>query len=222
MSRLNIFVGHYGSGKTEVSLNYAMELKKQGKDVIIVDLDIVNAFYRTKDAEKILNEAGIEVITPQYANTNVDIPALPADIFKIFTDKTKTIVIDVGGDDDGAVALGRFFGYISQEDYKLNLVVNTKRPLTDTKENIILMLRDIESCSRLCVNGIINNTNLSYDTTLELISEGENIVKSAADELGIEFVFTGVKEELYDEYLKLTDAKVFSLKKYLKMPWQIQ
>lgn len=222
MSRLNIFVGHYGSGKTEVSLNYAMELKKQGKDVIIVDLDIVNAFYRTKDAEKILNEAGIEVITPAYANTNVDIPALPADIFKIFTDKTKTIVIDVGGDDDGAVALGRFFGYISQEDYKLNLVVNTKRPLTDTKENIILMLRDIESCSRLKVNGIINNTNLSYDTTLELISDGEKTVKSAADELGIEFVFTGVKEELYDEYLKLTDAKVFPLKKYLKMPWQIQ
>ncbi|MBQ4110407.1 MAG: hypothetical protein IJC74_05935 [Clostridia bacterium] len=222
MSRLNIFVGHYGSGKTEVSLNYAMELKKQGKDVIIVDLDIVNAFYRTKDAEKILNEAGIEVITPQYANTNVDIPALPADIFKIFTDKSKTIVIDVGGDDDGAVALGRFFGYISQEDYKLNLVVNTKRPLTDTKENIILMLRDIESCSRLKVNGIINNSNLSYDTTTALISEGEKTVKAAADELGVEFVFTAVKEELYDEYLKLTDAKVFPLKKYLKMPWQIQ
>ncbi|MBE7020918.1 MAG: MinD/ParA family protein [Ruminococcaceae bacterium] len=220
MDRITIFVGHYGSGKTEVAVNYAIKLKEEGNDVIIVDLDIVNAYYRTKDNEKMLNEMGIEVISPTYANTNVDIPSLPAHLLKVFADKTKKVVFDVGGDDAGATALGRFFGYFSQEKYQMYSVINTKRPLTDNKENIIMMIRDININSRLEITGLINNTNLSYETSCEDILKGEEIVLSVAEEIKLPFIFTSLLEEKVSEYKKKTDSKLFPLKKYLKLPWQ--
>ncbi|MBR4892832.1 MAG: ATP-binding protein [Clostridia bacterium] len=219
--RITIFVGHYGSGKTEVAVNYAIKLKEEGNDVIIVDLDIVNAYYRTKDNEKMLNDMGIEVISPTYANTNVDIPSLPPHLIKVFADKSKKIVFDVGGDDAGATALGRFFGYFSQENYQMYSVINTKRPLTDNKENIIIMTEEINYNSRLKITGLINNTNLSYETECADILEGEKIVKTVCDELKLPFIFTSLLEENVSEYKKMSSAKLFPIKKYLNMPWQL-
>ena len=220
MNRITIFVGHYGSGKTEVAVNYAIKLKEEGNDVIIVDLDIVNAYYRTKDNEEMLKSMGIEVISPTYANTNVDIPSLPPELLKVFADKSKKIVFDVGGDDAGAIALGRFFGYFSQEKYEMYSVINTKRPLTDKKEDIIIMIRDIEINSRLKVTGLINNTNLSYETTCDDIFKGEEIVKKVCEEIKLPFIFTSLMEENVDEYKKKSDRDLFPIKKYLKLPWQ--
>lgn len=221
MNRITIFVGHYGSGKTEVAVNYAVKLKNEGNDVIIVDLDIVNAYYRTKDNEKMLNDIGIEVISPTYANTNVDIPSLPAELLKVFADKSKKIVFDVGGDDAGATALGRFFSYFSQENYQMYCVINTKRPLTDTKENIIIIIDEINCNSRLAVTGLINNTNLSYETETDDILSGEIIVKSVSNEKNLPFIFTSLKEEYVDEYKTKSDSELFPIKKYLNLPWQI-
>lgn len=221
MNRITIFVGHYGSGKTEVAVNYAIKLKEEGNDVIIVDLDIVNAYYRTKDNEKMLTDMGIEVISPIYANTNVDIPSLPPELMKVFDNKDKKIVFDVGGDDDGAVALGRFFSYFSQEKYEMFGVINTKRPLTDTKENIIIMLNAINLNSRLKITGIINNTNLSYETLPEHILNGEKIVSEVSKETGLPFIFTSLKEEYVNEYKELSQCELFPIKKYLNLPWQL-
>ena len=119
MNRINIFVGHYGSGKTEVALNFAVELQKKGHSVILVDLDIVNPYYRTKDAKEQMEELGIEVLSPTYANTNVDVPSLPPDLLKVFVQKEVQVVFDVGGDEEGAGALGQFFSHFSQENYNL-------------------------------------------------------------------------------------------------------
>jgi hypothetical protein len=221
VDRITIFVGHYGSGKTEVAVNYAIKLKEEGNDVIIVDLDIVNAYYRTKDNEKMLNEMGIEVISPLYANTNVDIPSLPPDILKVFANKDKKIVFDVGGDDAGAIALGRFFSYFSQENYQMYSVINTKRPLTDNKEDIIIVIRDINYNSRLQITGLINNTNLSYETKCEDILKGEKIVKSVCEEINLPFIFTSLLLEHVSEYKEMSDSKLFPIKKYLNLPWQI-
>ena len=221
MQRITIFVGHYGSGKTEVAVNYAIKLKEEGNDVIIVDLDIVNAYYRTKDNEEMLLKKGIEVISPIYANTNVDIPSLPPELMKVFDKKDKKIVFDVGGDDDGAIALGRFFSYFSQEKYEMYAVINTKRPLTDSKENIIMMIDAINVNSRLKSTGVINNTNLSYETTLNDILSGEKIVLEVSNETKLPFIFTSLKEEFVDEYKKMSGSKLFPIKKYLTLPWQI-
>ena len=221
MERITIFVGHYGSGKTEVAVNYAIKLKEEGNDVIIVDLDIVNAYYRTKDNEKMLNEMGIEVISPTYANTNVDIPSLPPHLLKVFADKSKKIVFDVGGDDAGATALGRFFGYFSQEKYQMYSVINTKRPLTDNKEDIIIMINDINYNSRLKITGLINNTNLSYETKCSDILKGEETVKEVCKEINLPFIFTSLLEENVSEYKNMSDGRLFPIKKFLNLPWQL-
>lgn len=221
MERITIFVGHYGSGKTEVAVNYAIKLKEEGNDVIIVDLDIVNAYYRTKDNEKMLNDMGIEVLSPIYANTNVDIPSLPPEMLKVFADKSKKIVFDVGGDDAGATALGRFFSYFSQENYEMYCVINTKRPLTDIKENIIIMIEEININSRLKITGLINNTNLSYETVCDDILRGEEIVLSVCEELKLPFIFTSLLEEHVNEYKKKSGSKLFPVRKFLNLPWQI-
>lgn len=221
MERITIFVGHYGSGKTEVAVNYAIKLKEEGNDVIIVDLDIVNAYYRTKDNEKMLTDMGIEVLSPIYANTNVDIPSLPPEMLKVFANKDKKIVFDVGGDDAGATALGRFFSYFSQEKYEMYCVINTKRPLTDTKENIIIMIEEINMNSRLKTTGLINNTNLSYETVCEDILKGEEIVLSVCKDTKLPFIFTSLLEENVDEYKNMSDSKLFPVRKYLNLPWQL-
>ncbi len=220
MKRITIFTGHYGSGKTENAINYALQLKKQGEDVIIVDLDLVNPYYRTKDAEEFLVQQGIEVISPLYANTNVEMLTLPSDVYRVFADKTKKIVFDVGGDDDGATALGRFFSYFSQDSYDMYIVVNTKRPLTDTKENIIITLLGIAEKSRLMPTGLINNTNIAAQTQIEDIKNGEEIVLDVAKELGIPFICNTVMDDLAAAYRECTNQPVLPLHKFMIMPWQ--
>ena len=136
-SNIYIVTGHYGSGKTEFSVNYALSLKKTCEKVFLVDLDIVNPYFRSNDARALLEDAGICVIAPAYAGTNVDIPVLPPEIMRIFEEEDAKIILDVGGDDDGAIALGRYKKYFDESGYELYLVVNTRRPLTSNADEII-------------------------------------------------------------------------------------
>lgn len=184
-SKIYITVGHYGSGKTEFSVNYALWLKKTHEKVIIVDLDIVNPYFRSNDVRKELELSGITVIAPDYAGTNVDIPVLPAEILRIFNEDNAAIVIDVGGDDDGAIALGRYKQFFDKADYEMSLVVNTRRPLSSTVDEIIEMKENIETASRLIVTNIIADTNIADETTKEIIEEGFLIIKRAADMLNL-------------------------------------
>lgn len=184
-SKIYITVGHYGSGKTEFSVNYALELKKSFDNVILVDLDIVNPYFRSNDARSLLESNGITVIAPNYAGTNVDIPVLPAEIMRIFNEKDAKIILDVGGDDDGAIALGRYKQFFDKADYEMSLVVNTKRPLSSTVEEIIEMKENIEIASRLKVTDIIADTNISDETTKEIIKNGYEIIKEASDKLNL-------------------------------------
>ncbi len=184
-SKIYITVGHYGSGKTEFSVNYALELKKTCDNVILVDLDIVNPYFRSNDARALLEENGITVIAPDYAGTNVDIPVLPAEIMRIFNEKDAKIILDVGGDDDGAIALGRYKQFFDKADYEMSLVVNTKRPLSSTVAEIIEMKENIEAASRLKVSNIIADTNIADETTKDIIIRGYEITKEAANKLNL-------------------------------------
>lgn len=184
-SKIYITVGHYGSGKTEFSVNYALELKKTCDKVILVDLDIVNPYFRSNDVRALLESHGITVIAPDYAGTNVDIPVLPAEIMRIFNEKDAKIILDVGGDDDGAIALGRYKQFFDKADYEMSLVVNTKRPLSSTVSEIIEMKENIEAASRLKASNIVADTNIADETTKDIIIRGYEITKEAASKLNL-------------------------------------
>ena len=196
--RITVFVGHYGSGKTELAVNYAIELSRLGKKVIIVDFDIVNPYFRTKDAEEVLNSYGIEVIAPQYANMNLENPALPAEIYKAFDDKESYIIFDVGGDDDGAIPLGRYHSRFAQEDIDVFFVLNERRVFTSDIEGANEILGAIEYVSRLKVTAIINNTHLKEETTPEIVVRGEEFAAEFAKQVNLPLIYTGGTKEILD------------------------
>ena len=171
--RVTLFAGHYGSGKTNIAVNWAKNLKAQGKSVTIVDLDIVNPYFRTKDSQKDFDELGIKLVCSEFANTNLDIPALPKEIYGAIADKTSYLIMDIGGDDVGAVAMGRYTPLILEEDnYEMIYVANCYRPLTRTATDTLEVMREIEAASGIKFTSIINNSNLGVETTVE------NVVKS--------------------------------------------
>ena len=168
--RLTLFAGHYGSGKTNIAVNYAMLLADEGKKVCIADLDIVNPYFRTKDSERELSEKGITLISSRYANTNVDLPAIPAESYRLVQDKSVFGVIDIGGDDRGAYALGRFAAAIKEEgEYRMAFVLNRYRPLTSTVEDAVEIMREIEAAAGIEFNCIVNNSNIGSETTPETL-----------------------------------------------------
>ena len=176
--RLTLFAGHYGSGKTNIAVNYALHLAREGKKVCIADLDIVNPYFRTKDSAAVLEKAGVELISPQYANTNVDLPALPAESYRLVQDKNIYGIMDIGGDDRGAYALGRYTPFIKEEnDYRMAFVANCYRPLTRTPEDALTIMREIEAACGLPFTCIINNSNLGTETTPETVLQSQKFIR---------------------------------------------
>ena len=198
--RLTLLCGHYGSGKTNVAVNLAFYLKEQYNNVVVADLDIVNPYFRTKDSMADFKARGIELICSEYANTNVDIPALPADMYRLTVDKSITAVIDVGGDDRGAYALGRLVPEIKAEDnFDMLMVINGFRPLTPDAESTIEVMREIETACGLKFTGLVNNSNIGDETTTEDIIKSIGYANEVSFASGLPIVMTSVKADLYDE-----------------------
>ena len=220
--RINIICGHYGSGKTNLAVNLAVDLKKQGKDVTLVDLDIVNPYFRSADFNDILNENGIHTISPTYANTNLDIPALTADIHAVFGQKERTVVIDVGGDDAGAAAMGRYARMVLDDgDYTYLYVINQYRYLTRTPGEAVEILRDIEQISRLTATGIVNNSNVSYQTTCDTITSSLEYAQTVAQLAGIPLVATAYNRRLEKEIISRGNVpNGYPLDIFVKPPWE--
>ena len=194
--RLTLFAGHYGSGKTNIAVNYAFKLAEEGKQVCIADLDIVNPYFRTKDSEKELAEAGIRLVSPKFANSNVDLPALPAESYRLVQDKSTYGIMDIGGDDRGAYALGRYADAIKAENnYRMAFVVNCYRPLTSTVEDTVEIMREIESACGLKFTCIVNNSNLGEETVAETLLASLDFVKKLSEATGLEiWMHTAVTE----------------------------
>lgn len=192
--RLTIFAGHYGSGKTNLAVNYALKLKQQGCSVKIADLDIVNPYFRTKDSEAELAEAGIQLISPAYANSNVDLPALPQEIYSLVQRRDFHAVMDVGGDDRGAYALGRYTPYILEEnDYRMVFVANFYRPLTQNPSDALEVMREIEAACGLRFNCIVNNSNLGNLTTSEDVEATREKAEALCSLSGLPLWFTSAE-----------------------------
>ena len=189
--RITLVAGHYGSGKTNIALNYARMLKRAGSPVTVADLDIVNPYFRTKDSAADLQAEGIDLVVSDFANSNVDFPALPKEIYALVADRETKIVMDIGGDDRGALALGRYVPDIKAEgDYEMLAVVNAARPLTRTPQEAVEVLREIEEACRLPFTGIVNNTNVGAETTVETVLGSIPYADEIAALMGVPVRFT--------------------------------
>ena len=217
--RLTLFAGHYGSGKTNIAVNYAMYLAKMGNKVCIADLDIVNPYFRTKDSEKELNEAGIRLVSPRYANSNVDLPALPAESYSLVQDKSVMGIMDIGGDDRGAYALGRYAGAIQAENnYRMAFVVNCYRPLTSTVEDAVEIMREIEAAAGIKFTCIVNNSNLGPETTRDTVLESLDFVSRLSEAVGLPVWLHTVEERLAKELPELRVLPMRLQKKFFDLP----
>ena len=211
MKRVHLFCGHYGSGKTNIAVNYALHLKKCGYDVAIADIDVVNPYFRTKDSEAELRAAGVEVVSSAFANSNVDLPSLPSEVYALVQSRNKHAVFDVGGDDRGAYALGRYVPYILEEnDYDMFFVVNFYRPLTRTAEEALEVMHEIEGACSIPFTGIVNNSNLGDATTAGCVTATDAECRRLCALSGLPLVMTTVSERLAGE---LPDAMALRLQK---------
>ncbi len=209
--RITIFAGHYGSGKTNIAINFAKALRCSGKPVMLADLDIVNPYFRSKDSEVELSEMGIDLICSEFASSNVDIPALPHTINRIVRDKNTNAVLDIGGDDAGSVVLGRLAPMIKEENnYEMIFVVNFFRPITKTADDALEIMREIEAVSSLRFTAIVNNSNLGDITTEADIKTTEKELKKLCKLSSLPLLFTSVKSNIYN-VVKDSDETYFPL-----------
>ena len=195
--RVTLFAGHYGSGKTNIAVNFALHLAGEGKAVTLADMDIVNPYYRSKDSAQELEAAGVKVIASAYANTNVDVPALPQEMYSVTEDTSRYAVLDVGGDDRGALALGRYAPAILKEnDYHMIYVFNASRPLSRTAEMALEIMGEIEVAGGIPFTAIVNNTNLGRDTDWETVAASREEAEKLSQISGLPLLFTAVEESV--------------------------
>jgi len=198
LKRITILCGHYGSGKTNVAVNIAAELKKSHDTVTVADLDIVNPYFRTKDSAAFFEKQGIRLICSLYANSNVDIPALPQEMYAVTDDRSMKAVLDIGGDDRGALVLGRLAPKILVEnDYDMLMVMNCYRPLTRDAASTLEVMREIEFAGGIRFTGLINNSNLGVQTTVEDVLASREYAEEVSGLAGLPVVMTSVRQELY-------------------------
>ena len=221
--RLTLFAGHYGSGKTNIAVNYAIALAQEGKQVCIADLDIVNPYFRTKDRAADLSAAGVTLVSPQFANTNVDLPALPAEAYRLVQDKGTYGIMDIGGDDRGAYALGRYVDAIKAENnYRMVFVANCYRPLTRTPEEALEVMKEIETACGLAFTDIVNNANLGPETTADTVQSAMAYMEKLSQLSGLP-IFAHTAESHVAQQLagKLTPVIPLQLQeKYFDLPSQ--
>lgn len=216
---INIICGHYGSGKTEFAINLALKKKKEGKNVTICDLDIVNPYFRTSDVKKFLSEKGINVVSSEFASSNVDIPVLPSEILSVFADDSIEAIFDVGGDDDGAVALGGFFNYIKNQKYKMFFVINAMRPMTANVCDICELAEKIEITSRIKITDIVNNTNLAYLTEVNHILQSVDLIEKCAAKMSVPVTYISGKSEILKKLPEVYKDKLFTLETFMNLPF---
>ncbi|MGB7605277.1 MAG: hypothetical protein WBL93_07340 [Lutisporaceae bacterium] len=218
--RLRIITGHYGSGKTEFAVNYTLGLAATGQKTAIVDLDIVNPYFRSRQMEPFFEEKGIRVISSSIKGLSGDIPALSPEIFTVFQDKSYQAVIDVGGDRAGATALGRYHEYLDIEPYEMMFVLNANRRMTHDLDGAISYIREIEVGSRQKITSLVNNTHLCGETTIEEVMKGQQLCEQVSDALGLPIKYIVVQKNLVSSLPKNLKGEVFPIDIYMKKPWE--
>lgn len=215
---LIVIAGHYGSGKTEIALNLSIALRQEKAKVTLVDLDIVNPFFRSAEQEKLLASHGVDLLKPIYANTSVDIPSLPPQILGVFAEKGGQVIFDVGGDDAGAAALGAYAPQFATADKVFYMVVNPYRPRSGNVKQIVEMYNAISRRARMMPDALICNANLGDGTCKSDILEGLVILRRAAEEIDVPIAYICALEGLCPQ-LACAHIPLFPVKRYLKPEW---
>jgi hypothetical protein len=205
MQRMIVLIGNYGSGKTEIALNLAIAAARKGKQVALVDLDIVNPYFRSADQAELLRNNGIRLIAPPYAATNVDLPVLSAEVQRVFVEPLDQVIFDVGGDAVGATALGQYHAKFAKIRHEVEVlaVINTRRPLCSTPEDVATLLAHMSAGARLTIDGIINNANLARDSEAQLLLESDEILKRVTELTNIPVKYVGGLPGVLEKYAEL-------------------
>ena len=222
--KFNIICGHYGCGKSNYSINLALDMAGKGRRVMLVDLDLVNPYFLSSGYKDMLEENGIKVIAPLFANTNVETPALPADLNLMF-ETDMDVVMDLGGDDAGAVVLGRYAGQLSQINYEMTYLVNKYRNLTATVDDTVEIIKEIEAASRCKATKVLNNSHLKFETTFQTVEESIDYAKDVAKVLELPFIGSTIpKYLLEDEAVKSkidnSEETFIPIDIYVRAPWE--
>ncbi len=224
-TRYTLLVGNYGSGKTELSLALALEMRRREPDsrIALVDLDIVNPYFRSAEQKELLEANGIEVFMPSFAMSTVDIPALPANIMAVFEQPFDRVIIDVGGDDTGATALGRYAPQLSarREEITMLYVVNPFRPLSGTEEDIAELYSLIGQKARLTPDALVNNANLQEHTTAQDLIDAQGMLEKVADRLGLPIAFAAGLPRLKVELPPAIQENYFAFTPIMKPDWLV-
>jgi hypothetical protein len=216
-----VIVGNYGSGKTEVSINLAVNQRRSGLEVKIADLDLVNPYFRTREARKALSELGIEVVVPDEKYLQADLPILSPAVAGLIRRPSQLTIIDAGGNDVGATVLAALADSMGKKHVQMLQVVNPFRPFTDTIEGCLKMRDEIESASKMTINGIIGNANLIDDTSLDDIYNGYDFVKNLSDESRLALNFITAPVELLPELdVSRFSCPVLPIERQLVPPWR--
>ncbi|MEE8553873.1 MAG: cobalamin biosynthesis protein CbiA [Desulfobacterales bacterium] len=216
-----VIVGNYGSGKTEVSINLAVERKRAGLDVRVADLDLVNPYFRTREARAQLSELGIDVVVPPEKYLQADLPILSPVIAGLIRRPNQLTLIDAGGDDVGATVLATLADPFRDKRVQMLQIVNPFRPFTDTMSGCLKMRDDIEKASKMTVSGIVGNANLLDETVIEDIYKGYDFVKALSVESGLPLEFISVAIELLPEIdVERFSCPVLPIERQLVPPWK--
>ena len=217
--RITVVCGHYGCGKTNLTLNLALEAAAAGERVTVADLDIVNPYFRSRERRPQLEAAGIQVISSSQACSDADVPALPAELLTILENREIRGILDIGGDPVGARVLARFQPKIVQEDYQLIFVLNANRPEVREAEHAIAYLRSIEAVTGLTCSGIVNNTHLCGETTPAEIRKGAALAEEVSRQAGLPVLCHTAEERFLQDVSDLREP-VFPITINMKKPWE--
>jgi hypothetical protein len=222
--RITIITGRFGSGKTEIAINYARKLAQEpgSRSIALIDLDLVTPYFRSREMGEVLAPAGVTVVAPLPLTRGLDVPAVTPEILGTIQRPDMVVVIDVGGDPQGARALGQFAPYLHELGYQMWFAVNPFRPFTDDVPGIQGAIREIESTSTLRVMGLISNPNLIAETTPGVVLQGHQVVQEASRALGLPIVFACVEDRLTDELGEADfGVPVLYLKRYFYPAWEL-
>lgn len=219
--RVRIVIGHYGSGKTEFSVNYAAKLAQNNKKAMLVDLDVINLYFRSREKAEELESMGVRVIGGAIDANAIDIPTIPAEVVVAFEDESYEAVLDVGGDPDGTRTLGRYVNYLTEGNYDMFFVLNANRPETQTVEKAMEYMIKIQDVARAKITGIVNNTHMLKSTSIDDVLKGYDLSLKISEKTGVPLRYNVVLKDLASQLPQDLEGEIFPIELYMREEWML-